>query len=448
MADAYNELSERVCEVLDHLGYSESIVMFRREIWRQRDLQRNSQEKHRTRITAGSKMEGFSAPCESDTDYVFLDNYTVCALVGDTSHTPPESLTALSLHAEQCSPGHFWLELKHTGSVENMNIQKALFIHEDGRKFLSSYEFRKSFILNDKIESISGPALTKSNEYHSWDHVFAFRCTSQQQLLMEWASRPRPHGWPSPGLVREVLQQDAQIVPVGCKSSGNKDVQWRACFIPSEKKLSDSWNEFQYKMYILLKFLKKTELKPISDEMSSYLMKNVMFWFVEGKPLDVFTKSTLLVNVQSCLKMFLKALKDNHLSYYMIPGRNLLTGRISPQQRHKLIVKLDELIQEGPRIVFRCPRVVEVLQLPPSELEGKGCWRDKLERLFRASENIGWSHWRPGMTREEVDRCTWADPDFTAIKDLMADMVWPQWRQHQEQDMNEVLYRKVADALS
>ncbi|WAR01905.1 hypothetical protein MAR_008463, partial [Mya arenaria] len=70
------ELSVHVCEVLDQLGYSQTMVKHRRESWREGAAKWNEKGQNPTVIIAGSKGEGLTPPNESDTDRMFQDNYT------------------------------------------------------------------------------------------------------------------------------------------------------------------------------------------------------------------------------------------------------------------------------------------------------------------------------------------------------------------------------------
>ncbi|XP_052819428.1 uncharacterized protein LOC128245342 [Mya arenaria] len=433
--------------MLDHIGYSQSMVHDRRAAWREHDAIMSGKRQATTEITAGSKGEGFTAPFESDTDCVILSNNTLCRLPDDDTVQLPDTHYEFIMDYEHCHPGHFRLELKHTGTLEISNIEEALFVHDNGRTFISSAKYRKSFI--DKTnETVSGPALTGCTEYLSWDHVYAFPCTSQQQLLSEWINRPRHHHWPSSDLISEVSELQAQMVPVGCKSSEHKDIEWRVCFIFSEQKLTDSWNGKQYKVYILLKLLTKSQLKPINDVISSYLLKNIMLWFTEQNPTQIFKKQHLFQNVISCLRNLKDAIHANYLPYYMVPSRNLLTGRMIPDQQQQLIAKLDELIQEGPLVIMRCPKVLTALNMSPTELARKGRWRNKLEKLYLQRENIWPTYWWPGMETKRLHQLVWSDPHYASMRDKLRKMLWPEWKQSQRDYFGRVLKRKVAGALS
>ncbi|XP_052789313.1 uncharacterized protein LOC128223899 [Mya arenaria] len=187
------ELSVRVCEALDQLGYSQSMVEHRRKARRKWDVIVNKTDHYITKIVAGSKGEGSTALLESDIDIVQQNNYSVCETPGDDPLTLPDTHYKFTMDSEHCHPGHFRLELTHKGTPDNSKIQQALFVHDNGKTYVSSEKYRTTFIEDKTQETVSGPAITGCNAYQSWDHVYAFRCTRQQPLLWQWMSRPRHH---------------------------------------------------------------------------------------------------------------------------------------------------------------------------------------------------------------------------------------------------------------
>ncbi|XP_052790656.1 uncharacterized protein LOC128224719 [Mya arenaria] len=444
------ELSVRVCWVLDQLGYSQSMVLHRRvtcKKWEVIGSINIISQYNTTIITAGSKGEGFAAPFESDSDTVLLYMYSVCKTPGDDSLTLPDTHYEFTMDSEHCHPGHFRLELTQSGTTGKSNIQQALFVHDNGKTYISSEKYVTSFI-KDNDQTVSGPAITGCSKYSSWDHVNSFRCTSQQQLLSQWINRQRHHNWPTQDLIEEASKLEAQMVPVGCKGSEHKNIEWRVCFILSVQKLTDSWNENQYKIYILLKLIKKSQLKPISDEISSYLMKNIVLWFTEQNPAKIFKKKYLLQNVMNCLRNLQDAIKANHLPFYMLPDRNLLIGRINPEQQQLLIEKLGDLIEEGPRVILRCPKVSKALEMSPAELAKKNRWREKLEKLWLEGMNIWFTYWSLNKEGVEINKEAWRNPHYIRLYDRIHGMVWPQWREYQGDDRVDILKRKVVGVLS
>ncbi|XP_052788909.1 uncharacterized protein LOC128223669 isoform X2 [Mya arenaria] len=272
--------SVRVCEVMDKIGYNEAMVRHRQENYKKSGI-----------ITiTGSKGEGFSTPYESDTDCFCLMNEILCREHGYASLQRRDINAVFIMDGEHCHPGHFWLKLDHLGAEGRTVIKDALFVHTNGQKYLSSHTFTEEG-KNMTHGKVSGPALTLTHQSINTDTVIALPI--QQQMLSEWISRPRHHSWPSPELKQEISKLGAYLVPVGCKGSETKHMEWRVGFI-GEQKLTDSFTECQYKLYNVLKFLMKTELKPICDEMSSYIVKNIVFWFIELTQQELFSKENML----------------------------------------------------------------------------------------------------------------------------------------------------------
>ncbi|KAH3770882.1 hypothetical protein DPMN_172179 [Dreissena polymorpha] len=229
----------------------------------------------------------------------------------------------------------------------------------------------------------AGSAVPSTRGIYRRDDVFAFRCVVQREVLADWAKRRRPFGWPCADVINDVINLDAQLVPVGCKGSINRGMEWRICFIYGELKLTDTLNECQYKLYILLKMINKELLHPIcSGEMSSYIMKNVTFWVVETHSQEIFRYEHPMHVLQIALKFLQTALVDNNLPYYMIPERNLLVGRTTEKERTGLISKIEELINEGERIIYRLPNYARL-------------WRLSLSTNLNKRESVGtnWNFW-------------------------------------------------------
>ncbi|XP_052788906.1 uncharacterized protein LOC128223666 isoform X2 [Mya arenaria] len=216
--------SVHVCEVMDKLGYSEAMVRYRQEAYRKRDIRLKW-------VTTGSKGEGLSSPCESDTDVLLLKKNILCKLPGHASLQLPDIITVFIMDGEHCHPGHFWLELDHLG---NANITAPLFVHTNGKTYFSSQKLTER--LKEIVQSVPGPTYTVSgpavkHEFESerMDSVVALPI--QQAMLSEWISRPRHHSWPSPELIQEISKLQAYLVPVGCKGSETKHMEWRLCFL-------------------------------------------------------------------------------------------------------------------------------------------------------------------------------------------------------------------------
>ncbi|XP_052806981.1 uncharacterized protein LOC128236150 [Mya arenaria] len=276
LLDELYSMSVRVSEVLDQLGYSESMVRYRCEATERLDRLLNRHRTDYLGITIGSKQEGYCCPFESDRDVMFIHETVVCRLQEDGTSSLPDTLTEFIMDNEYCNPGYYRLEL-----------------------------------------------------------------------------------------IRKAKEED----------------------------------------------------------------------------------SNLVVNIISCVKVLQQSIRDNFLPYYMIPDRNLLRGRINLTQRHHLIAKLDMLIQEGPLVIMRCPKVRLALQMPSAELIKQGRWRDKLEKLWVEMWNMWWAYCLPGIEVEEMFRQAGRSHSFINVWQEMNDLVWPQWRLYQGQDFPTIYRRKILIAL-
>ncbi|KAH3770879.1 hypothetical protein DPMN_172176 [Dreissena polymorpha] len=225
------------------------------------------------------------------------------------------------------------------------------------------------------------------------------------------------------------MNLDAQLLPVGCKGSSNRGMEWRICFIYAESKLTENLNECQYKLYILLKIINKEVLHPICTDMSSFIMKNVVFWIVESHRQEIFREQNFMHVFQIALTFLKTALVNNNLPYYMIHGRDLLIGRTTENERSGLISKIEKLITEDGRIIYRLPKLREAMgTVPPDELEQTGKRRDKLERLELTRQYMNASYRASNLQRREIAILCWNYKIYRDALYEIFDMVWPQWR--------------------
>ena len=189
----------------------------------------------------------------------------------------------------------------------------------------------------------TGPSVPHGNSHISYDFVSGIIC-EDKCLLQEWAHRPRPGYWPPPEVVKRVCSTRGQIVPVADRESHYPRTEWRICFTEAELILMRSLNECQIKLYIAIKLISKSVLKPICKDISSYVIKNLVMWLVEQYPTTYFKTNMLFGRCMDALYMLRECIQDRQLQSYMISERNLLKNGISSSQRHALLDRIDCLI--------------------------------------------------------------------------------------------------------
>ena len=83
--------------------------------------------------------------------------------------------------------------------------------------------------------------------------------------------------------------------------------EWRLCFNIGAQTLVDCLNDIQIKLYVLLKLVLAEMIEPLVDELTSFMMKNVVFWLAERNPQSLFTPVSL---IQWLFKTILESTKE------------------------------------------------------------------------------------------------------------------------------------------
>ncbi|KAL4239349.1 hypothetical protein ACF0H5_000166 [Mactra antiquata] len=456
--DDPTSVSQKVFDLMNCIGYSPSMVKKRRKVFREKEAMFSSVNQEFTFITAGSKGEGLTSSFESDYDRLSIYRDIIC-IYPDTDVDISDSITIIHINDSNCHPGHFVLTLSRRGSGTFKPIEVALAMNKSVNNRISSDVFTtvKELDYDDEVYAASGwelgikagPAITSDRGIYHRDDVFAFRCLSHKHILKDWANRERSYGWPSLEIIEEILQLEAQLVPVGCAGSKNKSMEWRICFIPGELRLCESLNETQYKLYILLKMVNKFFLKSICSDMSSFMMKNITFWITETNPSEMFCRGNLLLVLKLGLDMLVGCLKNKCLPYFMIPTRNLFIGRQCLSSSDALISKVEEIIADCPRVILGLPKFRAALDgFQIEKLIEKGHERDTLESLELERHYIIASYAEQGLTNDEIDFAIWKDNSYCEKQCKIYDMVWPDWRLYFETEKPKCSLDKFCNTMN
>ena len=121
----------------------------------------------------------------------------------------------------------------------------------------------------------------------------------------------------------------------------------------SEIALMESLNDTQSKLYRLLKLLVKSTVdKRFPDILTSYCLKNVVFWIWEENPQQMFDNGSLLELLEICLQFIRNSIKNEQLSMYFMPERNLLEGKIHDGNKKELLALITDHISKLETVVF------------------------------------------------------------------------------------------------
>ncbi|KAH3865510.1 hypothetical protein DPMN_028549 [Dreissena polymorpha] len=306
---------------------------------------------------------------------MFVINKVICLEDGVNANNFPREITVLRSYSLMSYAGHCRLLLERRGTMIHPYVDGALCDDGYGRALLSSdmfvHNFSKYHKYKDALHVVrhdrAGPSIpaTAIGVYHL-DAVPALRYYCPN-ILSKWAARPRH--WPPPEVVQHVVSLGAFLTPVGFKGSEYQHVEWRVCFNAGEIEIVNNLNKTQINLYVLLKMVKNDVLNPRKKEVSSYTLKNIILWIAENNPQSLFHERSLLYWFLEGLNALRVALVTRELPYYMIPDRNLMAASgLEEEQQRTWISTITEMINEGPRVILRLPKIRQGIVAHPDKL--------------------------------------------------------------------------------
>ena len=94
-----------------------------------------------------------------------------------------------------------------------------------------------------------------------------------------------------------------------------------------------------------MKPIAKHYLKPVCEDITSYVVKNAMLWLAVETPLEKYQPRYLLDRLTDALKCLRECIQKKWLNYYMIPERNLFKGKLTDSIAKVLVIKLNNVIE-------------------------------------------------------------------------------------------------------
>ncbi|KAH3885939.1 hypothetical protein DPMN_009936 [Dreissena polymorpha] len=358
--------SIETCTVMNSLGYGSQIIQARGDAYRKHDRIGCSLFGSLTMITTGSKAEGVTSFFESDRDIMYVEKYIMCLEKDVSSYTLPMETTVFTLNTGVCYHGHCILVLERRGVNISNQVHNALLAYENGRALLSSDLYVNAFDEALDVSAIerherAGPSIPRSingelHRIYHVDFVHSLRCYCPS-IIRKWAERRRR--WPPPDVVHKVVSMGAFVTPVGFKGSEYKHVEWRICFNTGENYLVSCLNNTQVYMYVLIKMIIKEVLKPLKK----------VLWIAEKNPQELFNERTLFYWLREVLVDLRSAILTEHLSYFMIPERNLMAAcEMEECQKRVWVQIITNMIEEGPNVLLRLPKIRKAIISHPEPL--------------------------------------------------------------------------------
>ena len=188
---------------------------------------------------------------------------------------------------------------------------------------------------------INGPAHTLHSKYNEGitkrvDLVYCIHYDMWPKSANSFITRRKPNNWPSNSILENIQSKGCDIAPVGHRDSENNDIQWRISF-PGEQSLLLDFTEVQILCYVLIKIILKENLNTSQREVvSSFHIKHVMFWCVEGCSCQwVYSNYINCLNI--CLRKLLENINVRHIPHYIIKSRNLLNSKMTEKMSKEIV---------------------------------------------------------------------------------------------------------------
>jgi len=391
-------------EALNQQGYSAARIKYRSNAVSRNYTQtgRRSDNGHMKIIPAGSSGEGISKLCSSDRDVMIVQSDIIC--VDERSHANGPYSLVLQNEYTHTSPGYVRLRADRPVRDHQGRLFSQRCIHT-GTHYLSSLITMQALYQDDPSDVINGPACT-SNSKHTVEQTFGFKMNFLPKIdndnvlalpfvslnvLEKWMGRERHHEWPPRALQRKIFTMIGYVVPVGHKLSENKNIEWRISYTTAEKKLVGSLNDVQVKLYVVLKFVQRDRLKPVCQNFTSYMVKNLVFWVLEETPMGDLTPETLVDRILTAFRHLKQFLENKFLPCYIIPERNLFDGRMNEVECALLLGEVDKIIDEGYEFLLKHHKLSLSMQLTfsyPDIARGYEQWLVEIEDIvLMVSEN-------------------------------------------------------------
>lgn len=383
---------EEVVTALGKLGYSASLAEKRREIYdciaKGSTLVYKAKSDENVRLMiGGSRGEGLGCFFDTDLDKVLIQKSVICLEKGEACSGTEIYCAKFELDTNEVPNGYARLRLREfnenssEGDYFKSHIKSAL-VDKNGVRYLRNDDILTKGFSRETVwktdgwitsrmkfsENKQGPSkpfsarIPFTNLSLMVDDVlaFPFRCVT---LTRNWCERVRIREWPSSETIDNIKTLEAFVVPVGKKGHAEERLLWRISFNLAERELIKSFSDIQIKTYVAVKMIFKHELKPICEKVTSYMAKNVVFWFLENSGCPDNEENIFGKRLLDAIGLFLRFLENGNLPNYLIPERNMLDHLID-EERDKLSKRTRQLLGLGNGCLRRCPEIRKLIGVP------------------------------------------------------------------------------------
>lgn len=332
------------------LGFRIGLILFSDILWNITD----KISELRCRFTVGSRAEG-TENAGSDLDRLFIwEGVAIYERIQDVENKKD---ALFSIERASCLPGYTKLKLEHARNddfifdlVEEKCMQHYLSATKVLNYFAKYLRKQKGAIDID----INGPAVTLENTSSeaNIDHSQGFEVCNipiegRDFLDIMEKSKMNRH-WPSPETIDKLKLLKCHVVATGgpYKNDPDYSLKWRISYTLWERELVWSFANGQTMCYLYLKELKQSRLKEICNDITSFHLKNVVFWESVECPRDLLYapsySATQLELIRRCVARLHTAIQEKNLFHFIDRKRNLFEGKLENEEACQKLLDLLE----------------------------------------------------------------------------------------------------------
>jgi len=335
-------MSRHLSRVLDDIGVIQDMTDVRRNIhllyetlW---TMGGKLQGNNETVYIVGSQSEGTTTVgMDSDTDFMFiLNDYLV---VFDWAEWDKDKIIMLAIRDNTTPPQICYLQRLRRDMPLKMDdpVKPTDEMDEEGRVLVSNtwnddWLWEAGKYLGPMISH--GPSKSFSDKV---DIVHAFPCASIPEECEFLFRRPRPGHYPKPETLERARRCPTFLVPQGHPFSEHKYLQWRISTSLWERFLVFDFTAEQQHVYVLLKMIRKTFIKPVvGDNLSTFHMKTAVMFTIESCQPDIWRRDNIIACAVNCLNTLLRWIKMGKCPHFTTDGVNLFDCKLDKRQLFKL----------------------------------------------------------------------------------------------------------------
>jgi len=335
-------MSRHLSRVLDDIGVIQDMTDLRRHIHLLKETLNTISSKlqgyNDTHYIVGSQSEGTTTiGMDSDMDnMIILNNYLV---VFDWAEWDKDKIIMLAIKDNTTPPQLCYLQRLRRDLPLKMDVtvNPTDEVDEEGRVLVSNkwnddLIWESSKHLGPMISH--GPSKSFSDKV---DMVFAFPCASMPPECEILFRRPRPGHFPKPETLERARRYPTFIVPQGHPFSEHKHLQWRISTSLWERFLVFDFTAEQQHVYVLLKMIRKSFIKPVvGDNLSTFHMKTAVMFTIESCQPDIWRRDNIIACAVNCLNTLLRWIRMGKCPHFTTSGVNLFDGKLDKRMLFKL----------------------------------------------------------------------------------------------------------------